>query len=122
MANMTQTLTTDGFKQKIFDYTKGGEWSFKGDRPVIIDFYATWCGPCKRLAPVLDELAQEYDGKVDIFKVDTDQEQELAGLFEIRSVPSILFIPKNGAPQMAAGALPKDVFYSAIKDVLGCEK
>ncbi len=120
MAKTTQILTAAGFKQLIFDYSRGGAWAYKGERPAIIDFHATWCGPCKRLAPILDELASEYDGKLDIFKVDTDQEQELAGLFEIRSVPSILFIPKNGPPQMVAGALPKDVFYTAIKDVLGC--
>jgi len=112
-----QNMTQSDFKTKVFDFTKGGAWNFQGDRPAIIDFYATWCGPCKRLAPVLDELAAEFDGQVDIYKVDTDQEQELAAMFEIRSVPSILFIPKEGSPQMAAGALPKEVFYEAIGDL-----
>jgi thioredoxin len=83
-----------------------------------VDFYADWCGPCKMVAPILEELAQEYSGKVHIYKVDTEQEQELASVFGIQSIPSLLFIPKEGQPQMAKGALPKDSFKQAIKDVL----
>ena len=112
-----QTMNQADFKSKVFDFTKGGAWAFQGERPAIIDFHATWCGPCKRLAPILDELAREYKGEIDIYKVDTDEEQELAAMFEIRSVPSLLFIPKEGSPQMAAGALPKDAFYEAIREI-----
>ncbi len=115
---MTTNLTADAFKEKVFDYENNKEWSFNGDKPAIIDFYADWCGPCKMVAPVLDELSKEYEGKVDIYKIDTEKEQELAGVFGIRSIPSILFIPKEGQPQMAAGALPKDAFVKAIDEVL----
>jgi thioredoxin 1 len=93
-----------------------------GNMKVIIDFYADWCGPCKIVAPILEELAIEYNGKIDIFKVDTEQEQELAAAFGIRSIPSLLFVPKEGQPQMAMGALPKEAFESAFKDVFGIVK
>lgn len=116
---MVEVLTTQSFKEKIFDFTTGQEWSYKGDKPAIIDFYATWCGPCKAVAPVLDELSVEYQGMIDFFKLDTDAEQEVSAAFGIRSVPSLLFIPANGAPQMAAGALPKHSFVEAFKEVLG---
>lgn len=116
---MTQKLTTADFKEKVFNYEEGQEWEFKGDKPAIIDFYADWCGPCKMVAPILEELSEEYKDKVDIYKVDTDSEQELAGAFGIQSIPSILFIPMNEKPQMAAGALPKDQLEKAIGEVLG---
>jgi len=116
---MTTLLDTKAFKEKIFDYTNGGDWKFVGERPAIIDFYADWCGPCKVLAPILEQLSEEYKGKVDIYKVDTEAQKELATMFQIRSIPSILFIPKEGQPQMAAGALPKAQIESAIKDVFG---
>jgi thioredoxin 1 len=111
-------LTKATFQQKIFDYEKNKEWNFAGRLPAIVDFYADWCGPCKMVAPILKELADEYKGKVDIYKVDTEQEQELAGVFGIRSIPSILFIPKTGKPQMAMGAMPKEAFIEAIDSVL----
>jgi len=111
-------LTVETFKTKVFDYEKNKEWKFEGDRPAIIDFYADWCGPCKMVAPVLEELSNEYDGKVDIYKVDTEVEQELASVFGIRSIPSILFIPKSGQPQMSAGAMPKEGFVQAINEIL----
>jgi thioredoxin len=111
-------LTKETFLQKVFDYEKNREWKFAGERPAIIDFYADWCGPCRLVAPILEELSREYDGKVDIYKVDTEAEQELASVFGIRSIPSLLFIPRDGKPQMAMGALPKDAFVQAIKDVL----
>lgn len=114
-------LTLDTFKEKIFDWEASKEWKFKGDLPCIIDFYADWCGPCKMVAPVLEELAEDYDGKINIYKVDTEDQRELAGLFGISSIPSILFCPKDGQPQMAAGALPKASFESAINDVLLAE-
>lgn len=111
-------LTAETFKQDIFDYEKGGEWNYKGDVPCIIDFYADWCGPCKMVAPVLEDLSKEYSGSVNIYKVDTETEQELASVFGIRSIPSILFVPKTGKPQMALGALPKESIVQAIRDVL----
>ena len=111
-------LTAATFKSKVFNYETNKEWKFEGDRPAIIDFYADWCGPCKIVAPVLEELATEYDGKVDIYKVDTEVEQELASVFGIRSIPSILFIPKSGQPQMSAGAMPKEGFVQAINEIL----
>jgi thioredoxin len=118
---MIEHLTAETFKQKVFNYEKNNEWKFEGDKPAIIDFYADWCGPCKMVAPILEELAKEYDGKINIYKVDTEEEQELAAVFGIRSIPSLLFIPLNDQPQMAMGALPKDTFKKAFKDVLGVE-
>ncbi|MBE0674984.1 MAG: thioredoxin [Bacteroidales bacterium] len=118
---MVEFLTKETFLTKVFNYEKNQEWKFEGTRPCIIDFYADWCGPCKMVAPILDELAKEYDGKLDIYKIDTEAEQELAGVFGIRSIPSLLFVPLNGQPQMAAGALPKETFKQAFKDVLGVE-
>lgn len=111
-------LTKETFTQKIFDYENNEEWNFNGDKPAIIDFYAEWCGPCKMLSPILDELAKEYEGKVDIYKVNTEEQQELAGAFGVRSIPSILFVPMGEKPQMAQGALPKAQFHEIIKDVL----
>jgi thioredoxin len=119
---MVEHLTKESFLSKVFNYETNKEWKFEGERPCIIDFYADWCGPCKMVAPILEELSREYDGKVDIFKVDTEAEQELAAVFGIRSIPSILFVPAEGQPQMAMGALPKDTFIKAFKDVLGIEK
>lgn len=118
--NMTVTeLTTSEFKKRVMDFDKHPqEWVFEGDKPAIIDFYATWCGPCKATAPILDELANDYAGKVDIYKVDVDQQQELAALFGVRSIPSLLFIPKEGKPQMQVGAMNKQQFEAAIKSIL----
>ena len=112
-------LTKEMFKEKILDYEHNTEtWKYLGDKPAIIDFYATWCGPCKAVAPVLEELAKEYEGKIYIYKVDVDQEQELAGIFGISSVPTLLFIPMNENPQMSTGAMPKESFIQAINDLL----
>ncbi len=115
---MVEHLTLESFKTKVFDFDKNTEWKFEGDKPAVIDFYADWCGPCKMVAPVLDELSKEYDGKLNIYKVDTEKERELAGIFGIRSIPSILFIPMDEKPQMATGALPKDTFKQVFNDVL----
>ena len=115
-------LTKQVFLEKVFDYENNTEWNFKGDKPCIIDFYADWCGPCKMVSPIMEQLSKEYEGKVDIYKIDTEQEQELAAIFGIRSIPSILFVPKNAQPQMAVGAMPKEGFEKAILDVLGVEK
>lgn len=111
-------LTKETFQQKVFDFEKNSEWKYEGNLPCIIDFYADWCGPCKMVAPVLEELAKEYEGKINIYKVDTEQEQELAMAFGIQSIPSILFCPMNDKPQMAMGALPKPSFVEAINDIL----
>lgn len=111
-------LTKESFKEKVFNFEANKDWKFEGNRPAIIDFYADWCAPCRMVAPVLDELKAEYGDKLDIFKINTEQEQELAGLFGVQSIPSILFIPSSGEPQMATGALPKDTFKKAIADVL----
>jgi len=119
---MIEHLTKETFISKVFNYETNKEWKFEGDKPAIIDFYADWCGPCKIVAPILEELALDFDGKIDIYKVNTEEEQELASVFGIRSIPSILFIPSDGPPQMAMGALPKDTFIKAFKDVLGVDK
>lgn len=112
-------LTKADFLNKVANYEANpNEWKFLGERPAIIDFYATWCGPCKMLAPVLDELAAEYEGQIDIYKVNVEEEEELSALFGIRSVPSILFIPMEGQPQMAQGAMPKPALKEAIHSVL----
>ena len=119
---MVEHLTKETFLNKVFNFEKNKEWKFDGEKPCIIDFYADWCGPCKMVAPVLEELAKDFDGKIDVFKVNTEEEQELASVFGIRSIPSFLFVPSEGAPQMAMGALPKETFIKAFKDVLGVEK
>lgn len=119
---MVERLTKESFLDKVFDYEKNKDWKFQGDKPCIIDFYADWCGPCKMVSPVLEELARDYNGKLDIYKVDTEAEMELASAFGIRSIPSILFIPVEGQPQMAMGALPKEILEQAFRDVLGVVK
>ncbi len=115
---MTEHLTKETFLEKVFDYTQNKEWKFAGELPCIIDFYADWCQPCKMVAPILEELSGEYAGKINIYKIDTEAEQELAAVFGIRSIPSMLFCPKNDKPQMAVGALPKDALKDAIEKVL----
>ncbi len=115
---MTEHLTKQTFLEKVFDYENNKEWKYKGELPALIDFYADWCGPCKMVAPVLEELSEEYAGKIHIYKIDTEVEQELAAAFGIRSIPSLLFIPKDVQPQMAQGALPKDALIDAIENVL----
>jgi thioredoxin 1 len=119
---MLEHLTKETFKQKVFNFEENKEWKFEGDKPALIDFYADWCMPCKMVAPILEELSQEYNGKLVIYKVNTEEERELSALFGIRSIPSLLFVPKDGQPQMAMGALPKDSFEKAIKEVLNVEK
>jgi thioredoxin 1 len=118
---MTEHLTAETFKQKVFNYENNKDWKFEGDVPCVIDFYADWCQPCKMVAPILEELSEEFEGKMNIYKVDTEAERELASVFGIQSIPSILFVPSEGQPQMAMGALPKDTFKKAFKDVLKVE-
>jgi len=115
---MTEHLTVDTFKEKVFNFDENKEWKFEGEKPCLIDFYADWCGPCKMVAPILEELSEEYDGKLDIYKVNTEEQKELSAIFGIQSIPSMLFVPKDGQPQMAMGALPKDTLEKAFKDVL----
>jgi len=113
--NTTQKLTAADFKEKFFDYTKTQEWQYKSETPALIDFYADWCGPCKAIAPVLEELAAEYGDDLTIYKVDTEVEQELSSIFGIRSIPSLLFVPiGNKQPMMQAGALPKETLKEVI--------
>ena len=119
---MTEHLTKETFLSKVFNYEVNKEWKYAGEKPCLIDFYADWCGPCKMVAPVLEELADEFRDKIDIYKVDTEKEIELASVFGIRSIPSLLFVPKAGQPQMAMGALPKETLVQAFRDVLGVEK
>lgn len=115
----TIKLTKAEFLEKVVNFEANpDEWIYLGDKPAIIDFYADWCGPCKMIAPILEELAEEYDGQIYIYKVDTEAEQQLAAEFGIRSIPSLLFVPMGEAPQMAQGALPKDAFKQAIEEVL----
>jgi thioredoxin len=116
---MTEELTKDKFLQKIFNYEANQEWKFEGDKPAIIDFWAPWCGPCRMVGPILEELSEEYKGKVDFYKVNVDDEQELASVFGIKSIPSLLFVPKDGTPKMAVGALPKEALIEAITNELG---
>lgn len=111
-------LTTQDFKDKVFDYSAEKEWKYKGALPAIIDFYADWCGPCRMVAPVLEELAREYEGKLVIYKVDTEKELELAGVFGIQSIPTFLFIPLEGQPMMQPGAYPKKFFKQVIEEHL----
>ncbi len=115
---MATQLTKDKFLKEIFDYENNKEWKFEGKLPAVIDFYADWCQPCKMVAPIIEELSTEYEGKVNFFKVDTEAQQELAGAFGIQSIPSLLFIPVDGKPQMAAGALPKESFIDVIEKEL----
>ncbi len=118
---MTENLTKQTFLEKVFNYEKNKDWMYEGKLPAIIDFYADWCGPCKMIAPILEELSNEYAGKINIYKVDTEAEQELAAAFAIRSIPSMLFIPMSEQPQMANGALPKQELHKLIKEVLKVE-
>lgn len=112
-------LTKAEFLKKVVDYEGNPtEWKYLGEKPAIIDFYASWCGPCKRVAPILDELAAEYGDKIDIYKIDTEQEQELAAAFGIRSIPTLLFVPMEGQPQMVQGAIGKADFEKIIQEVL----
>ncbi|MEN8156076.1 MAG: thioredoxin domain-containing protein [Bacteroidota bacterium] len=117
-------LTKQDFLKKVMNYEKNQtEWVYEGDLPAIIDFYADWCGPCRKAAPVLEELAKEYEGKIHIYKVDTQKEQELAGVFGIQSIPAFLFVPQNGKPTMSNGIAQtheetKEMFRKMIDEIL----
>lgn len=115
-------ITKADFLKKVYDFEKNpDEWKYLGSQPAIVDFYADWCGPCRQLSPVLDELAKEYSGKLTIYKVNVDNERGLATFFGIRSIPTLLFIPMKGKPQRSLGALSKTELKGIIKDVLKVE-
>ena len=112
-------LTNEQFIARVGDYRSNpGQFDFLGDKPALIDFYAEWCGPCKMIAPVLEELSDEYAGKVDIYKVNVDSEEELANAFGIRSIPTLYFIPMNGQPQRTMGAMPKEQLKKMLDNLL----
>lgn len=114
-------LTAEEFRDKVFDYNASSEWKFKGSLPCIVDFSASWCGPCQRLAPLLDDIAQEYDGKINVYKIDIDQESEVAEQFGIQSVPTLIFCPMEGKPRSSVGLLPKQAIVKTINEVLGVQ-
>ena len=114
----TIKMTTKDFKEQVFNYETEKEWKYLGNKPAIIDFYADWCGPCKMVAPILEELSEEYKEDLVIYKVNTDIEQELSSVFGIQSIPSFLFIDSDGEPKMQPGAFPKHVFKQVIEEQL----
>jgi len=111
-------LTNDTFKKLVFNYTVNKDWKYEGTKPAIIDFYADWCGPCRQLSPIVEELAKEYSGKIVVYKVNTDKESLLAQNLGITSLPTLLFIPAKGKPQLTMGALPKATLVKAIEEIL----
>jgi thioredoxin 1 len=111
-------LTNELFKKMIFNYDAGKEWKYEGSKPAIIDFYADWCGPCRQLSPLVEEIAKEYAGKIIVYKVDTDKEKILSQTLGISGLPTLLFIPAQGAPQVSMGAIPKESLIKAINEVL----
>jgi thioredoxin 1 len=119
---MIKDLNEDVFKEKVFDYESNKDWKFQGNKPCVIDFYAEWCKPCKVITPILEELSIEYGDKIDVYKINIDDEYNLSKAFNIHSVPSLLFVPMNNEPQMSVGALSKETFKKAIAEVLNVTK
>jgi len=112
-------LTKETFKEKIWDYEANPqEWVYEGTEPAIIDFYADWCKPCKMVAPILDEISQDYAGKIKVYKIDTQKQRELASVFQVSSIPAFLYIPVEGKPQMDRGFKQKEAFEKIISDFL----
>jgi thioredoxin 1 len=112
-------VLVETFKEKVFDLTKNKEWTFQGQKPAIIDFYADWCGPCRALSPILDSVAKKYSNEVDIYKVNTEASPELAALFGIRSIPSVVFISMSGEPAISSGVISEEGFDHAIFELFG---
>jgi thioredoxin len=118
-AGVVNQINTELFKKLVYDYQKNpNTWVFEGNQPVIIDFYADWCRPCKMVAPIMEELATQYKGKVTFYKMNIDQEKELAQTFNIQSIPALLYIPVKGQPQMSVGLLSKDSYIQQIQSQL----
>ncbi len=112
-------LTYKEFLSKVWDFEKDpNTFKYKGKHPAIVDFYADWCGPCRRVAPIMEKLAEEYDGKLLVYKVNTDQEKELSRAFQVRSIPMVLFIPMEGQPMMQVGALPEEGYRKVVEEQL----
>jgi thioredoxin 1 len=118
---MSENLTKETFVTKVFQYEKNEQWKYEGTRPAIVDFWAEWCGPCKMISPVLEEIARQYEGKLDVYKVNVDEETEVASVFGIQSIPSLLLIPMDEPPRLSVGALPKNGILKLVKDVLKIE-
>ena len=115
---MAENLNKENFLSKVFDYENNKDWKYRGELPAVVDFWAPWCGPWKTVEPIIEELSEEYKGRVNFYKFNTNEEQELGAAFRIRSIPSLLFIPKEGQPKMAVGALPKEAMKEAIEKEL----
>ncbi len=118
MAEDVVYLTTAQFRERVFDYKSEKEWSYRGNKPCVIDFYTTWCGPCKRLAPIMEEMSQKYCDQVVFYKADTERERELAYVFGINSIPQVLYIPKEGKPMLLKGLYPKEEIVRIIDEFL----
>ncbi|PWD99090.1 thioredoxin [Marinilabilia rubra] len=116
------TLDKSAFIQKVFDYENNQDWDYKGNKPAIVDFYADWCGPCRKLSPLLEEIQQEYNGKLQVYKVDTEKSRQLSAAFGIRSLPTIVFIPMDGEPRAVLGYVPKEQLTKMITDILKVSK
>ena len=115
---MVEHLTLETFKDKVFDYEHEKEWKYRGELPAVVDFYADWCGPCRMVAPVLERLGKKYDGKLNVYKVDTEKESALASMFGVQSIPTLVFMPLQGEPRIATGALPEKELDKVINEVL----
>lgn len=112
-------LTYDTFLEKVWDFEQNPQnWKFEGDIPAVIDFYADWCQPCKRIAPIMEKLAKDYEGRIHVYKIDVDDEQKLAAVFRVQSIPAVLFTPVDGQPMMQAGALTEDMYVKIIEEQL----
>lgn len=118
---MTERLTLREFKDKVFDYEAEKEWKYRGELPAIVDFYADWCGPCRMVAPVLEKLSEKYAGRLVVYKVNTEEEPELASMFGVQSIPTLVFIPKDGQPRVAMGALPEKEFERLIEKLFSAK-
>ncbi len=116
--SVVEPLTGESFKKKIFNYDASNDWKYEGKTPAIIDFYADWCPPCRQLSPLVEEIAKEYSGKITVYKVNTDNEKELAQKMGITNLPTLFFIPAEGKPQYTLGALPKSTLVKAVNEIL----